>query len=170
MQNSYSARFVDKIFNKVDFKEIYLIQPLKNPEKKIEEYEKLLKEKQIDIVFMGIGENGHIAFNDPPVADFSDPKFVKIVDLDESCRQQQVNDGCFPLFKDVPQRAVTLTVPALLSGKYLSTVVPGIRKANAVGKTLNGDINTSCPASILRNHNNVFLYLDKDSASEIGID
>ena len=108
-----------------------------------------------------------IDISDPPVADFNDPYFVKIIELDDISRNQQVNDGCFPAFEDVPQRAITLTVPALLSGKYLSTVVPGIRKADAVGKTLTGDISTSCPASILRNHNNVFLYLDKDSALKI---
>ena len=166
----FSKYLVDRVFSKVPIKKAYLIEPFEDPEKEIKRYETLLREKPIDIVCLGIGENGHIAFNDPPVADFNDPHFVKIVELDDMSRNQQVNDGCFPAFDDVPKRAVTLTVPALLSGKYLSTVVPGIRKADAVGKTLNGDISTSCPASILRNHNNVFLYLDKDSASEVGID
>lgn len=166
----FGKYLVDKVFNKVPIKKAYLIEPFDDPEKEIKRYEALLREKPIDIVCLGIGENGHIAFNDPPVADFNDPYFVKIVELDDISRNQQVNDGCFPAFDDVPKRAITLTVPALLSGKYLSTVVPGIRKADAVSKTLTGDISTSCPASILRKHNNVFLYLDKDSVSKIKID
>jgi glucosamine-6-phosphate deaminase len=165
----FSKYLVDRVFNKVPIKKAYLIEPFEDAEKEIKRYEELLREKPIDIVCLGIGENGHIAFNDPPAADFNDPYFVKIVTLDDISRKQQVNDGCFPQFKDVPKRAVTLTVPALLSGKYLSTVVPGTRKADAVAKTLTGEINTKCPASILRNHDNVILYIDKDSASKIEI-
>ncbi|MEO8399100.1 MAG: glucosamine-6-phosphate deaminase [Ignavibacteriaceae bacterium] len=165
----FSKYLKDRIFDKVDFKEVHLINPKDNPEEEVENYETLLKENPIDIVFMGIGENGHIAFNDPPVADFNDSKFVKIVELDEPCRQQQVNDGCFSSFDEVPKRAITLTVPALMSGNYLFVVVPGIRKANAVSKTLNGGIITNCPASILRTHKNAVLYLDKDSSLELSL-
>jgi glucosamine-6-phosphate deaminase len=116
---------------------------------------------------MGIGENGHIAFNDPPVADFNDRAKVKIVELDVECRQQQVNDGCFTTFDEVPKTAITLTVPMLLSASHLSIVVPGERKANAVYKTLYSDISTSCPSTILRQHSNAILYLDSDSAQKI---
>lgn len=154
------------IFSKVHLKQVHLINPATlNPEAECKRYEVLLKEKPIDIVFMGIGENGHVAFNDPPVADFKDTKFVKIVELEEKCKLQQVNDAGFKTIDEVPPTAFTLTVPALLSGKYLIVVVPGIRKAEAVFKTLNEAISTSCPASILRTHSNAVLYLDKDSSS-----
>jgi glucosamine-6-phosphate deaminase len=88
-------------------------------------YEALLRAKTIDIVCLGIGENGHIAFNDPPVADFQDKVWVKPVDLDDACRRQQVNDGCFSTLEDVPTHALTLTIPALMSGKHLFSMVPG---------------------------------------------
>ena len=164
-KQSFSKYLKDRIFDKVNFKEVNLIKPGDNPEGEIKRYESLLKEQPVDIVFMGIGENGHIAFNDPPVADFNDPKLVKIVQLDDACRQQQVNDGCFISFEAVPDRAVTLTVPALMSADNLFIIVPGIRKAEAVFKTLYGEISTGCPASILRKHKKAILYLDKDSST-----
>jgi glucosamine-6-phosphate deaminase len=128
-------------------------------------YAALLAEAPIDLVCMGIGENGHIAFNDPAVADFDDPHAVKVVELDAACRRQQVNDGCFPTFDAVPRRAVTLTCPTLLAGRVLVCVVPGLRKAVAVSNTLCAPISTACPASILRRHGSATLYLDSASAS-----
>ena len=128
-------------------------------------YAALLAEVPIDVVCLGIGENGHIAFNDPPVADFADPRAVKVVELDVACRQQQVNDGCFPALEAVPRHALTLTIPALLHGRALFCAVPGPRKAQAVRDTLRGPISTACPASILRTHPNTPLYLDTDSAA-----
>jgi glucosamine-6-phosphate deaminase len=130
-------------------------------------YAALLKESPIDLVCMGIGENGHIAFNDPPVADFNDAHAVKVVELDDACRRQQVNDGCFPSFEAVPQLAITLTCPTLMSGRTLVCVVPGPRKASAVAATLRGTVNTDCPATILRTHPNATLYLDAESAALI---
>jgi glucosamine-6-phosphate deaminase len=165
----FSKYLKEKIFDKVEFKEVHLIEPGNHPEKEVKRYETLLKEKPIDIVCMGIGENGHIAFNDPRVADFNDTQLVKIVELDDACRNQQVNDGCFPSFKEVPKRAITLTVPVLMSGNYLSIVVPGLRKAEAVHDTLNGEVSTKCPASILRKHNNAVMYLDKESSLKLFI-
>src|SRR5262249_41780962 len=105
-------------------------------------YAGLLAEAPIDLVCLGVGENGHIAFNDPAVADFADPKTVKVVELDETCRQQQVNDGCFPNIESVPRQAITLTCPTLMSGRALVCVVPGARKARAVAAMLLGDIST----------------------------
>jgi glucosamine-6-phosphate deaminase len=129
------------------------------------EYEQLLKDEPTDIVCAGIGENGHIAFNDPPVADFHDPVLVKVVRLDHACRVQQVNDAsCFREIDDVPTHAFTLTVPALLRASFLAVVVPGPRKANAVLATLKGPIGEACPATALRNHPGANLYLDRDSA------
>ena len=114
---------------------------------------------------MGIGENGHIAFNDPPVADFNDKQLVKPVELDQICRQQQVNDGCFTSINEVPTHAMTLTVPALLKAPYLFCIVPAKTKAKAVYNTINGHISEKCPASILRTHANAILYLDDQSSS-----
>jgi glucosamine-6-phosphate deaminase len=128
-------------------------------------YKRLLNESPIDVVCLGIGENGHLAFVDPPFADFNDPLMVKIVELDEMCRHQQVHDGCFPNLDAVPSRAITLTLPALLRGKALFCAVPGPRKAQAVRDTLHGPMSPVCPATILRTHPNATLYLDKDSAS-----
>ena len=128
-------------------------------------YSELLAKYPTDIVVMGIGENGHIAFNDPPVADFNDSRAVKPVQLDEICRNQQVNDGCFAKLDDVPKTAITLTVPTLFSGKYLFCIAPAKTKANAVFATINGEIGEACPATILRRHPNAVLYLDGDSSA-----
>ncbi len=136
-----------------------------DPVAEINRYTSLLAEAPIDLVCMGIGENGHIAFNDPPVADFRDPATVKVVVLDELCRQQQVNDGCFPDFDSVPRHALTLTCPALMAGKAVVCVVPGPRKAAAVRSSLQDLVSTECPATILRSHPDAVLYLDDASAS-----
>lgn len=134
-------------------------------EAECERYSLALEKNEIDIVCCGIGENGHLAFNDPWEADFFDCKSVKVVELDEVCRKQQVNDGCFKTLKDVPKRAITLTIPALLRAQTMICVVPCKSKANAVRNTVNGTITVDCPASIMRIHKDAFLYCDKDSAS-----
>ena len=155
----------EHIFGLVPFKSVnYIDITATDPEKEAERYGKLLDENPTDIVIMGIGENGHIAFNDPPVADFKDKKRVKPVKLDEICRQQQVNDGCFASIKDVPTHAMTLTVPTLVKAPYLFCIVPASTKANAVYETLKGSIDEHCPASILRTHDNAILYLDDKSS------
>ena len=128
-------------------------------------YTQLLLSHPIDIVCMGIGENGHIAFNDPHVADFNDPMYVKKVSLDDASRQQQVHDGCFSTFEDVPTDALTLTIPALLSAKYVFCMVPGINKATAIFNTLHQDIDQAFPSTILRNHSDAQLFIDEDSGS-----
>ncbi len=128
-------------------------------------YAALLAARPLDLVCLGIGENGHLAFNDPPVADFADPALVKLVALDEACRRQQVHDGCFPALDDVPTHALTLTIPALLSAREIFGVVPGGRKAQAVRDAMLGPIATSCPASVLRTHPRAVLYLDDAAAS-----
>jgi len=133
-------------------------------------YGALLQAAPIDLVCLGIGENGHVAFNDPPVADFNDPAWVKVVELDSQCREQHVNDGCFPSLNRVPRQALTLTVPALMSAARLVCVVPGQRKAPAVAATLQGPISTACPASVLRTHQGAKLYLDLASASKLSLE
>ena len=156
------------IFEKVSFKELhYLLCKADEAEAKCAEYTDLLKKYPIDLIFLGIGENGHLAFNDPAVADFNDPKMIKVVELDDVCRQQQVNDGCFVTLNDVPKQAMSLTMSFIMSVPHAICVVPTIRKANAVYNALNGPVTTACPASILREHKDATLYLDKDSASKI---
>lgn len=154
------------IFDQVPFKEIhYLLCEEDRVEEKCATYTELLKKYPVDLIFLGIGENGHLAFNDPAVADFHDPKTVKMVELDPVCRQQQVNDGCFPDLEAVPRRAITMTMSYLMSVPEVICVVPTARKANAVSRALWGEVTTDCPASVLRNHPRAALYLDKDSAS-----
>ena len=156
------------IYDRVQFKELhYLLCAADEAEKKCEEYAELLTKYPADLIFLGIGENGHLAFNDPAVADFEDPKMVKIVELDDVCRQQQVNDGCFATLDDVPKFAMTLTMSYLMSVSEAICVVPTDRKANAVYGALEGPVTTECPASVLRKHANAALYLDKDSAAKV---
>lgn len=126
-------------------------------------YTKLLNEKAIDLVILGIGENGHLAFNDPAFCDFNDPLTVKVVQLDEVCRNQQVNDGCFESLDLVPKEALTITIPPLLQCKKKVAVVPGPTKKYAIKNTLLGEITENCPASILRNTPDSELYIDFDS-------
>lgn len=130
-------------------------------------YAKNIEAFPIDIVCLGIGENGHLAFNDPPVANFSENKVIKEVVLDPVCRQQQVNDGAFETISEVPETAVTLTIPALMKADFLSVVVPGKSKADAVEKTLFGSVSTDCPATALRLHPKAKLFLDNLSSIKI---
>ena len=156
----------EHIFGLAPFRSVnYIDCSAKDPDAEAARYAKLLEENPTDVVILGIGENGHIAFNDPPVADFNDKVLVKPVKLDEICRNQQVNDGCFAKIDDVPTHALSLTVPALVKAPYLFCIVPAPTKAWAVKETLTGSIDEHCPASILRLQDNATLYLDKDSAS-----
>ncbi|HEY9002999.1 MAG TPA: glucosamine-6-phosphate deaminase [Mucilaginibacter sp.] len=130
-------------------------------------YAELLQQYPSDIVCLGIGENGHLAFNDPHVADLNDPVRVKIVDLDFECRRQQVTDGTFDNLNSVPKLAITLTIPALMAGKHVYGIVPGKNKTIAVYNTLYKKISEQCPASVLRRHPDAVLFLDEDSAALI---
>jgi len=157
-------RIVEKIHPKQVF---YLNGDAPDPEAEALRYERLLKNYPTDIACIGIGENGHIAFNDPPVANFNDSKMVKIVKLDEACRNQQLGEGWFETLVDVPAYALTLTVPAIMASKTISCLVPDERKAQAVYNTLNREISTACPATILRKHPNAILFLDFGSCSKL---
>jgi glucosamine-6-phosphate deaminase len=164
----FSQYLARHLLTKVMMKEFYMMNAqAPDPETECDRYAELLKKHPPDIVCMGIGENGHIAFNDPPVADFADPKIVKIAELDEPCRQQQVNDGCFPTLNDVPRHAMTLTIPALMAANHLSIVVPSVRKAEAVYNTVHARMTHAVPSTILRTHGNAILFLDTDSASRL---
>lgn len=153
------------IFDKVPFASVDYIGTESDPDETCRRYAALLQGIQVDIVCMGIGENGHIAFNDPPVADFNDPLTIKKVALDETCRLQQVHDGCFARIEEVPRYAVTLTVPTMFRARYIFCIVPAPTKANAVRATVCGPISEQCPASILRTHEHAILYTDSDSAA-----
>jgi glucosamine-6-phosphate deaminase len=162
------GRFLrERLFSRVRPGTVHCFSSEKNPADEIVRYSRLIRELPPDITCAGIGENGHLAFNDPPVADFADPVAVKVVQLAERSRQQQVHDGCFDAIEEVPTSALTLTIPILLSASYFSCVVPGPRKAEAVRQMLLGQIATDCPASILRRHSHAVLHLDRESAARI---
>lgn len=131
----------------------------------IARYSRLLNEAPIHLAFVGFGENGHIAFNDPPVADFHDPATVKKVSLDEPCRKQQAGEGHFPDLASVPREAVTITCTGLFRANAWVCCVPEQRKAEAVRNALEGPISEACPASLVRRHPNASVYLDAESAS-----
>lgn len=151
------------LLSKKTLKAFHFIDGTLDPEIMMNQYTSLINEKPIDLVCLGVGENGHIAFNDPPVADFKDLKIIKKVALDEFSRQQQVNDGCFATIDDVPTNALTLTIPALLKGETLVCTVPGKTKTKAIKDMLNDEITVACPATILRTHKNVHLFVDKEA-------
>jgi glucosamine-6-phosphate deaminase len=161
------GHFLDQaIFGKLPFHEVHYINGnASNPEEECSRYAALLEAHPVDLVCMGIGENTHIAFNDPHVADFNDASMVKLVELDEVSRMQQVHDGCFASIEAVPQTAITLTIPALMRAASIFCVVPGINKAQAVCHTINSPVSALYPSTALRLHENAMLYLDEKSAS-----
>lgn len=165
---SFRKYLKERILDEVAPKKVFFLNgDAEDLEKAMDNYAEELKKHPIDIACIGIGENGHIAFNDPPVADFKDPKLVKVVDLDEDCRKQQLGEGWFPTLEDVPKQALSLTIPAIMSCKTISCVVPDERKANAIYNTLYQEIGTQCPATILRTHPDTRLFLDQASAAKI---
>lgn len=151
------------LLDRVTFEAVHLISPGDDPRRAAAAYAAALAAAPIDIVCLGIGVNGHLAFNDPPVADLEDRLDVKIVELDEVCRQQQVDDGCFAALADVPTHAITLTVPRLLRAERMVCVVPGAAKRAAVRAALHDPVSTACPATALRWHPAVSLLLDRES-------
>jgi glucosamine-6-phosphate deaminase len=154
----------EAIFDRLPFGEVHLIEPGPDPEATASEYAALLAKAPIDLVCLGIGQNGHLAFNDPPVADLDDPFDVKVVELDRTCRQQQVDDEAFPSIEQVPTHALTLTVPRLLDACRLFCVVPGRLKQPAVQRTLHAPVSAADPATALRTHPDCTLYVDEEAA------
>ena len=159
---SFRRYLRERLFEKLPFMSVHYLDPTKPTDA----YAKLLLEGPIDIACIGIGENGHIAFNDPPVADFADKFMVKRVELDTACRKQQVGEGWFESLETTPTHAVTLTVPAIMRSCVISCVVPDERKARAVRDMMSlAKPETKVPASILRTHRKCVLWLDGGSAS-----
>ncbi len=167
---SFRKYLKERILDEVQPAQVHLLNgDSPDVEAELKRYESLLAASEIDAACIGIGENGHIAFNDPAVADFHDPRLVKVVDLDEACRRQQLGEGWFPTLADVPTQALSLTIPAIMRCRAISCVVPDQRKAAAVRAALYGPIETACPASILRTHGHTKLFLDSHSSSLIQV-
>ena len=135
-----------------------------NPDEECKSLGNLISKHPIDLAFVGIGENSHLAFNDPP-ADFETEEAYLVVKLDEDCRKQQMGEGWFPTISDVPEKAISMSIKQIMKSKTIICCVPDLRKAEAVKKTVEGSISPTIPASIMRNHEAVWLYLDEDSSS-----
>lgn len=162
---SFRRYLRERLFSHLPFGAVHVLDGnAPNPQAECDRYAARLNADQIDVACIGIGENGHLAFNDPP-ADFETPALVHIVTLDEACRRQQVNEGQFPDLASVPPRALSLTIPAILRAKVISCVAPDLRKAQAVHGALEGDLSPDCPGSALRLHSACHLFLDQASAS-----
>jgi len=159
----------ERVEDKVHPRSVHYINGMAEPAYEIARYTKLLNAGPLDLAFVGIGENGHIAFNDPPVADFNDPATLKCVTLDPACRAQQVNEGHFASIGEMPQQAMTVTCSGLLRAAVWICCVPEGRKAKAVKNALEGEISTACPASIARTRDNVTIYLDTESSSLLSV-
>ena len=167
---SFARYMRENLTSRVHMRRLYEIDSAEaNAQKTCEEYAELLRAHRPLLCLLGIGENGHLAFNDPAEARFDDPADVKLVSLDRVCRQQQVNEGWFSDIREVPSKAITMTVPALFRVPELILSIPCPRKARIVKRTLYDPISTACPATILRRHSNATLFLDRDSAAELTV-
>lgn len=161
---SFRKYLFERLIHKTGITRYHLLDGDGDPQSSIRQIGSKLQSKPADIAFAGIGENGHLAFNDPP-ADFKTEEPYLIVDLDDACRQQQVNEGWFSKLTDVPKKAISMSVREILRAKEIIVVVPDTRKAHAVKCCLEGEVSPMVPASILRNHPNATIYLDTDSAA-----
>lgn len=162
------ARYMQvRIIDRVSPREFHLLDGRSDPVAECARYAALLAEHPLDLCILGIGENGHLAFNDPAVADFADKKIVKVVELDDACRAQQVGEGHFATVDAVPPRAITVTIPALLSARSVLVVAPEARKAVPVAAALVGPVTTACPASILQLTPHAQVFLDPASAADL---
>ena len=161
---SFHRYLQERLIDRVSIPRMHLIDGRKDPAVVMRQVGAALREAPIDCAFVGIGENGHLAFNDPP-ADFETREPFLIVELDEACRRQQVGEGWFTSIDEVPRRAITISVRQILDSREIICVVPDARKAEAVRNSLEGPVTPSVPASILQTHSNTTVYLDTASAS-----
>lgn len=161
---SFRKYLKERFIDKVNPGTVHLINgSTETPEDEVKRLNQLMSGKEIDVAFIGIGENGHIAFNDPP-ADFETKDPFIVVNLDQACKKQQVGEGWFAGLEDVPSKAITMSVSQIMKSNDIICTVPGERKAEAVKKCFEGEVSPHCPASILKKHENAFIYLDQDSA------
>jgi glucosamine-6-phosphate deaminase len=161
---SFRGYILERLIRRTGIRQYHLLDGEKNPHAVAKEVGEALAAKPVDLLFAGIGENGHLAFNDPP-ADFETEEPYLVVELDQACRQQQVGEGWFASLSDVPTKAISMSVRQVLKAKEIIVIVPDTRKAPAVKACVEGDISPMAPASILRRHANTTLYLDKNSAA-----
>jgi len=161
---SFRKYLMERFVGKTGIRRYHLLDGEQNPEEVVRTVGQALRSAPIDLAFVGIGENGHLAFNDPP-ADFNTDEPYLIVELDKACRTQQVNEGWFPAIADVPARAISMSVKQILKSEEIIAIVPGAQKARAVKACLEGEVSPMAPASILRTHPNSTIYLDTESAS-----
>jgi glucosamine-6-phosphate deaminase len=167
---SFRLFLIERLVNKIPLGKFYgLAGEASDGAAAAKSYAALLKENPPDFAVLGIGENGHLAFIDPPFCDFADPEAVKVVQLDEVCRQQQVNDGAFKTLAEVPTNALSLTIPTLMALPKLFAIAPGPAKRQAIKLTVEGPVATTCPASILRQHKEAHLFIDRDSAELLSV-
>ena len=163
---SFRKYLLERLINKVGLTKYHLLDGEADPGDVARQAGTELSAAPIDVAFVGIGENGHLAFNDPP-ADFETEAPYIVVELDEACRRQQVNEGWFAAMEDVPKRAISMSVRQILKAREIIAIVPDARKAAAMKACLEGEISPMAPASILREHSNTTLYLDRNSASPL---
>lgn len=164
---SFRRYLRERVFDHLAFRAIHLLAgDAPDSEEECRRYESLLMGRTVDVACIGVGENGHLAFNDPP-AEFDSPRLVNVVGLDEACRRQQVGEGHFATLEDVPRQALSLSIPAILRADVISCVVPDHRKAEAVRCMLEGPLSPQCPASALRKHEKAHVFLDTESASSL---
>jgi len=161
---SFRKYLMERFISKVDLKEVYLINGEVNPQQECKRLSEIIIQHPIDVALVGIGENGHLAFNDPP-ADFETEEPYIVVELDNACRRQQMNEGWFNSIDDVPQRAISMSIKQITKSKNIICSVPNKRKATAIKNCLENTVSNLYPASILQTHNNCIVYLDKDAAS-----
>lgn len=161
---SFRKYLKQRLVSKVNPKEFHYINADDNPQKECERLNKIIAQFPIDVAFVGIGENGHLAFNDPPANFEIDDPYI-IVSLDEACRRQQMGEGWFNTLEDVPQQAISMTIQQILKSKNIICSVPDARKSNAVMNAIEGEITPMVPSSILQKHDNCWIYLDKNSSS-----
>lgn len=161
---SFCRYLRERLLNKVGLKKYHLLDGTEDPKALIARVTAEIRKAPIDIAFAGVGENGHLAFNDPP-ADFETHDAYVVVNLDQACRRQQLGEGWFPTLADVPRQAISMTIYQIMSAKQIVCIVPDARKANAVKACFSGEVTPLAPASILQRHPNATIYLDKESAA-----
>jgi glucosamine-6-phosphate deaminase len=161
---SFCRYLRERLIDKVGLKNYHLLDGTEAPATVIERVSAEIRKAPIDVAFAGVGENGHLAFNDPP-ADFDTEEAYMVVNLDENCRKQQLGEGWFPTLADVPRQALSMTIRQLMRAEQILCIVPDARKANAVAACFNGEVSPMAPASILQRHPNATIYLDSESSA-----
>jgi glucosamine-6-phosphate deaminase len=161
---SFCKYLRERLIDKVGLEKYHLLDGTQAPATVIEQVSAEIRKAPIDIAFVGVGENGHLAFNDPP-ADFDTEEAYMVVNLDEACRKQQLGEGWFSTLADVPRQAISMTIKQIMKAKQILCIAPDARKANAIKVCFNGEVSAAAPASILQQHSDTILYLDRDSAA-----